>query len=418
MRAAIVTIGDEILIGQIVDTNSSYIAKALDRIGVQTIEMLSISDNQEHILTTFEVLQDKVDFVVVTGGLGPTKDDITKKTFCTYFEDVLVENQRVLEHVTALIERVFNRPITSLNKDQALVPSQCEVLFNVMGTAPGMWMKKRDTVYISLPGVPYEMKYLVDQELVPKIVREYQRPYFIHKTIMTYGQGESLVAERIEVWENELPDFVKLAYLPSPGRVRLRLTARGSDREVLDAAIQKNVKSLTAIIGDIIVGFEEDETLEVGIGKLLSECHKTVATAESCSGGKIAQMITANAGASAYFKGSVVCYSQEVKINVLGIEANLISKYGVVSAEVALAMAISIRQLLNSDYAIATTGNAGPSKEEGGADVGEAFIAIVGPEGIEVVEGFQFGQPREKVIDRVATKALEMLRKEILKKAL
>ncbi len=418
MRAAIVTIGDEILIGQIVDTNSSYIAKALDRIGVQTIEMLSISDNQEHILSTFEVLQDKVDFVVITGGLGPTKDDITKKTFCTYFEDVLVEDQRVLEHVTALIERVFNRPITSLNKDQALVPSQCEVLFNVMGTAPGMWMKKRDTVYISLPGVPYEMKYLVDQELVPKIVREYQRPYFIHKTIMTYGQGESLVAERIEVWENELPDFVKLAYLPSPGRVRLRLTARGSDREVLDAAIQKNVKSLTAIIGDIIVGFEEDETLEVGIGKLLSECHQTVATAESCSGGKIAQMITANAGASAYFKGSVVCYSQEVKINVLGIEANLISKYGVVSAEVALAMAMSVRQLLNSDYAIATTGNAGPNKEEGSADVGEAFIAIVGPEGIEVVEGFQFGQPREKVIDRVATKALEMLRKEILKKAL
>lgn len=418
MRAAIVTIGDEILIGQIVDTNSGYIAKALDRIGVQTIEMLSISDNQEHILSTFEVLQDKVDFVVITGGLGPTKDDITKKTFCTYFEDVLVEDQRVLEHVTALIQRVFNRPITSLNKDQALVPSQCEVLFNLMGTAPGMWMKKKDTVYISLPGVPYEMKYLVDQELVPKIVREYQRPYFIHKTIMTYGQGESLVAERIETWENELPDYIKLAYLPSPGRVRLRLTARGTDREVLEAAIQKNVKSLATIIGDIIVGFEEDETLEVEIGKLLSERHQTVATAESCSGGKIAQMITANAGASAYFKGSVVCYDKEVKINVLGIDTDLILKYGVVSAEVALAMAHSVRHLLHSDYAIATTGNAGPGKEEGSAEVGEAYVAVIGPGGIEVVEGFQFGQPREKVIDRVATKALEMLRKEILKKAL
>ncbi len=418
MKAAIVTIGDEILIGQIVDTNSSYIAKALDRIGVQTIEMLSISDNQEHILSTFGVLQDKVDFVVITGGLGPTKDDITKKTFCTYFEDVLVEDKRVLEHVTALIQRVFNRPITSLNKDQALVPSQCEVLFNVMGTAPGMWMKKSDTVYISLPGVPYEMKYLVDQELVPKIVKEYQRPYFIHKTILTYGQGESLVAERIEIWENKLPDFIKLAYLPSPGRVRLRLTARGADREVLEAAIQENVKSLAAIIGDIIVGFEEDETLEVGIGKLLSEFHQTVAIAESCSGGKMAQMITANAGASVYFKGSVVCYNKEVKINVLGIDADLILKYGVVSAEVALAMAHSVRHLLHSDYAIATTGNAGPGKEEGSAEVGEAFVAIVGPEGIEVVEGFQFGQPREKVIDRVATKALEMLRKEILKKEL
>jgi nicotinamide-nucleotide amidase len=235
---------------------------------------------------------------------------------------------------------------------------------------------------------------------------------------MTYGQGESLVAERIETWENELPNYIKLAYLPSPGRVRLRLTARGTDREVLEEAIQKNVKSLAAIIGDIIVGFEEDETLEVGIGKLLSERHQTVATVESCSGGKIAQMITANAGASAYFKGSVVCYSQEVKINVLGIDADLILKYGVVSAEVALAMAQSVRQLLNSDYAIATTGNAGPSKEEGKAEVGEAFVAIVGPEGLVVVEGFQFGQPREKVIDRVATKALEMLRNEILKKGL
>ena len=212
MKAAIVTIGDEILIGQIIDTNSGYMAKALDRIGVQTHEMLSISDDKSHILQTFASLQNKVDIVLITGGLGPTKDDITKKTFCAYFDDELVENQDVLVHVKELIEGIFKRPITQMNRDQALVPSKCEVLFNKVGTAPGMWMKKENTVYISLPGVPYEMKYLIDEVIIPKIVKEYERPYIIHKTIMTYGQGESLVAERIENWENNLPEFIKLAY--------------------------------------------------------------------------------------------------------------------------------------------------------------------------------------------------------------
>jgi len=226
MKATIVTIGDEILIGQIIDSNSSYIAKSLDKIGVQTHEMLSISDDKKHILDTFLNLQNKVDFVIITGGLGPTKDDITKKTFCDYFEDELVENVQVFNHVKELIEGFYKRPITQLNRDQALVPSKCEVLFNKMGTAPGMWMKKDKTVFISLPGVPYEMKYLIENEIVPKIVKEYKRPFILHKTILTYGQGESLVAERIENWENNLPEFIKLAYLPSPGRVRLRLTAK------------------------------------------------------------------------------------------------------------------------------------------------------------------------------------------------
>ncbi len=258
MTATIVTIGDEILIGQIVDTNSGYIAKALDRIGVQTHEMLSISDDKQHILNTFSSLQDKVDFVIITGGLGPTKDDITKKTFCDYFDDHLVVNPEVLAHVTEMIEGFYKRPITQLNKDQALVPSKCEVLFNKMGTAPGMWMKKERTVYISLPGVPFEMKHIVDQVIIPKIVKEYKRPYFVHKTILTYGQGESMVAERIEHWENSLPEFIKLAYLPNPGRVRLRLTARGENEQILKNAIDENIASLTSIIGDIIVGFDED----------------------------------------------------------------------------------------------------------------------------------------------------------------
>lgn len=414
MKATIVTIGDEILIGQIVDTNSGYIAKSLDKIGVQTTEMLSISDDKQHILSTFSSLQNKVDLVIITGGLGPTKDDITKKTFCDYFDDVLVINQEVLAHVTEMIEGFYKRPINQLNKDQALVPSKCEILFNKVGTAPGMWMKKENTVFISLPGVPYEMKYIVENEIIPKIIKEYKRPYIVHKTILTYGQGESMVAERIEHWENNLPEFIKLAYLPAPGRVRLRLTARGENEEILQKAIEENVQSLTKIIGDIIVGFDENETLEVIIGRLLNQQIKTIATAESCTGGKIAQMLTSVAGASNYFRGGVVSYATDTKISVLGVDAKAIEKYTVVSAEVALEMALGIQKLMKSDYAIATTGNAGPSKGEADAEVGTVFIALATPNQV-IVEEFNFGQPREKVIDRAANKALEILQKEILK---
>lgn len=414
MKATIVTIGDEILIGQIVDTNSGYIAKALDKIGIQTHEMLSISDDKQHILDTFAKLQNQVDLVIITGGLGPTKDDITRKTFCEYFDDVLVEDQAVLAHVTEIIENFYKRPINQLNKEQALVPSKCEVLFNKMGTAPGMWMKKENTVFVSLPGVPYEMKYLVDHEIVPKLVKEYHRPYIVHQTILTYGQGESMVAERIEAWENNLPSFIKLAYLPAPGRVRLRLTARGENKEVLEKAVQENVDSLSEIIGDIIVGFDEGETLEVVLGKLLKAQGKTLATAESCTGGKIAQMITSVSGASAYFKGSVVTYSNTAKTDLLEIEEQLIAKHDVVSAEVATAMAANVQRLMQTDYAIATTGNAGPTSEPGKAEVGVVFIALATPDTVLVSE-FNFGQPREKVIDRASTKALEMLQQAVLK---
>ena len=333
MKATIVTIGDEILIGQIVDTNSGYIAKALDKIGVQTTEMLSISDDKNHILDTFASLQDKVDLVIITGGLGPTKDDITKKTFCDYFEDVFVRNQEVEDHIVALFTKLNFIP-TQINKDQALLPSKALVLKNNYGTAAGMWMKKDKTVFVSMPGVPYEMKGIVNEELIPKIISEYKRPYIVHKTILTYGQGESMVAERIENWENNLPEYIKLAYLPSPGRVRLRLTARGENEEVLQKAIQENIQSLTTIIGDIIVGFDEDETIEVIIGRLLREQGKTIATAESCTGGKIAQVLTSVAGASNYFRGSVVSYATDTKISVLGVSAQTIEKFTVVSAAV------------------------------------------------------------------------------------
>ena len=414
MKAAIVTIGDEILIGQIVDTNSAFIAKSLDRIGVEVHEMISISDDKQHILDTFQKFQNKVDLVLITGGLGPTKDDVTKKTFCDYFEDELIVDQAVLAHVTKLIEGFYKRTITQINKDQALVPSKCTVLHNEVGTAPGMWMKKENTVFISLPGVPFEMKYLVENEIIPKVVRENKRPYILHKTIMTYGRGESAVAEQIEDWENNLPEFIKLAYLPAPGRVRLRLTARGTDKEFLEKSIDENVTSLTEIIGDIIVGFDDDETLETVVGRLLKQQKKTISTAESCTGGNIAQLLTSVSGASSYFKGSVVSYATETKISVLGLSEELIHKYSVVSAEVAKEMAINIRNMMKTDYGIATTGNAGPTKGDSNAEVGSVFIALATPNEV-IVEEFNFGQPREKVIDRATNKSMEILRKEILK---
>jgi nicotinamide-nucleotide amidase len=414
MKATIVTIGDEILIGQIIDTNSAFIAKSLDKIGVEISEMISISDDKKHILQTFSTLQNTVDLVIVTGGLGPTKDDVTKKTFCDYFEDELVVNQLVLDHVTELIEGIYKRTITQINKDQALVPSKCTVLHNAVGTAPGMWMKKEETVFISLPGVPYEMKYLVESEIIPKVVREYSRPYIIHKTILTYGQGESLISERIEDWENSLPEFIKLAYLPSPGKVRLRLSARGTNKEVLESALDQYVRALDLIINDIIVGFEEDETIEFQVGKMLKQQGKTLATAESCTGGKIAALLTSIPGASEYFRGSVVSYATEAKTDILGVPESVIKEFSVVSAAVASAMALRVKQIMKTDYAIATTGNAGPTKGDENAEIGTVFIALATPDEV-IVEKYNFGQPRDKVIDSAVIKSLEILKKEIFK---
>ena len=415
MKATIITIGDEILIGQIVDTNSSYIAKALDKIGIATHEMISISDDKTHILDTLNKLQNKVDVVIVTGGLGPTKDDITKKTFCDYFDDTLVENEAVLLHVKGIIEGFYKRPITQINKEQALVPSKAKVLFNQVGTAPGMWMEKENTVFISLPGVPYEMKYLVDSELIPSLAAKFQRPYIVHQTIMTYGRGESLIAEEIEEWEDNLPPFIRLAYLPSPGKVRLRLTARGTNQELLLAEMKKQVEMLDLLIHDIIVGYNEDESIEVILGRLLTIDKLTLATAESCTGGKIAALLTEVPGASQYFKGSVVSYASQAKIDILNISEAIVEKYSVVSAEITEAMALSVQQMMKTDYAIATTGNAGPNKGDSTAEIGTVFIAIATPKGV-FSEEFNFGQPREKVMDRAVSKALELIYKEILKK--
>jgi nicotinamide-nucleotide amidase len=278
-----------------------------------------------------------------------------------------------------------------------------------------MWMEKENTVFISLPGVPYEMKYLIDNEVITNLVQKFERPYIVHQTIMTYGCGESMIAEQIEEWEDNLPDFIKLAYLPSPGKVRLRLTARGTNEELLKNEIKQQVEKLDLLIGDVIVGYNEDEPIEVVLGRLLTKNNLTISTAESCTGGKIAATLTAVPGASNYFKGSVVSYATQVKIDVLDIDENLIAKHGVVSAEVAKEMAKSVQKVMNSDCAIATTGNAGPTKGDEDAELGTVFIGIAMYNEV-FVEEFNFGQPREKVIDRGVSKALELIYKEILKK--
>lgn len=413
MKAVILTIGDEILIGQITDTNSGYIAKALDKIGVRVVEIKSVGDDSNQILDSLSYYQNIADFIFITGGLGPTKDDLTKKTLCQYFDDTMIRDARTEAHIVSLFEKL-NFAVSQINLDQALVPSKAVVLHNRFGTAPGMWIKKENTVFISLPGVPYEMKGLMEHEIIPKIAKEFKRPFIIHKTIMTYGQGESMVAERIEKWEDSLPDFIKLAYLPSPGRVRLRLTARGNDESLLKNSIHEQVERLTEIIDDIIVGFDEGETIEVALGKALSEKRMTVAVAESCTGGKIAETITSVSGASAYFRGGVVSYATDTKVSLLQVPEFLIERHSVVSREVAEAMALGVQKLIKTDFAVATTGNAGPSKGDAEADLGMVCIAVATPKGV-FSETFNFGQPRSKVIDRAVNKGLELLQKEILK---
>lgn len=417
MTATIITIGDEILIGQVLDTNSQFLSKSLESIGISIREMLSISDDRQHILDTFARVQDKSDFVIVTGGLGPTKDDITKKVLAEYFDDVLVRDAKVLAHVEDLFEKFTGKrqPLLQTNIDQALVPSRSTVLFNEFGTAPGMWMRNGKTVFVSLPGVPFEMKAIVERTLVPKIASEFDRPYILHRTVLTYGVGESLLADRICLWEDALPSFVRLAYLPSPGRVRLRLSAKGSDKEVLESSISEQIHKLSAIIGDVIVGFEDEETLEVVIGKALTKSGQSIGIAESCTGGKIAQTLTAIPGSSAYFKGSVVCYAKEVKTQIVGVSEDTIRVHTVVSAQVASELAQNARRLFASDFGIGVTGNAGPTTDDTDKSVGVVFIAVASREHT-VVKEFNFGQPREKVIDRAVVKSLEMLRELISEK--
>lgn len=413
MQAEIITIGDEILIGQIVDSNSAFIGKELNKIGVSVYQITSVQDDQTHILKALEEAENNVDIIIVTGGLGPTKDDITKTTLTQYFDDTLVQNEAALENIKSIWKQ-YKIPLTQVNIDQALIPSKAEMLLNKFGSAPGIWINKNDKVFISLPGVPFEMKALITDAAIPKLRATYKLPFIYHKTLLVYGIGESMLAEKIASWEDNLPKFIKLAYLPNLGSVRLRLSAKGLKKETVLTEIDDQLEKLTPLLEGIFFSFEENESAEVLIGQQLTQLKKTITTAESCTGGKIAERITANSGASAYFKGGLVTYATQSKIDVLKVEASLIKKHSVVSKQVAEAMALNAKALFNTDYAIATTGEAGPTKGDSNAEVGTVFIALATPENV-IVKEFNLGQPRFKVINKAVNKAFEMLQKEILK---
>jgi len=414
MLAEIITIGDEILIGQIVDTNSVFISKELNKIGVQVYQITSIQDERSHILEAFANAAKKVDIVIVTGGLGPTKDDITKETFCEFLNDQLIEDKVVLQHVKNLYKKFTNHPLLPESLNQALVPSKATVLHNNFGSAPGMWMEKENTVFVSLPGIPYEMKNLMKKLVLPKISDKFNCPYIYHKTLLTIGMGESEIVRIIHVWADGLPENIKLAYLPSLGRVRLRLSSKGKMEKEVRGAVDDQMGKLHFLLKDIAIGYEDETTLVQQIAKLFIKKEKTLSIVESCTGGKIAEMITAEPGVSTFFKGSMVAYATNVKSSVLGVDKKLIDRHSVVSSEVAGAMAIQSNKVFETDYAISTTGNAGPKKGDADDEVGTVYISIASPSGV-FIEKFDFGQPRERVIGKATFKALELLQKEILK---
>lgn len=414
MLAEIITIGDEILIGQIIDTNSAYISKELNRIGVKVYQITSVQDDRNHILQAFEAAKKHANLVIITGGLGPTKDDITKQTFCDFFDDTLIENQSVIDNVTKLFKKYqLNKPLPA-NFLQSMVPSKATVLMNLYGTAPGMWMEKEEVVFVSLPGVPYEMKHLLQEEVLPRVIKRFNRPHIYHKTLLTYGLGESAIAERIADWENNLPENIKLAYLPSLGKVRLRLSSSGSDERALMESIDSRMEDLSEILSDIAIGYEDETSIVGRIAHILNQKNQTLSLAESCTGGAIVQQITAEEGASIFFIGSIIPYKTELKTKILGVPASLIEEFSVVSIQVAESMALNCCKLFNTDYAISTTGIAGPTKGDGVDDVGTVCIAIASPRGI-VSEKFSFGKDRYRVIEKTINKVFEMFLKEISK---
>ena len=414
MNAEIITIGDEILIGQIVDTNSQWISKELNKIGVSVYQITSIQDDKQHILNALKEAENRVDVVIITGGLGPTKDDITKKTIAEYFKDEeLVQYPEVIVNIKRLFEKI-NHPFNEVQKYQAQLPSKATLLMNNLGTAPGMWFNENNTVFVSLPGVPYEMRGLMSDEVLPRLQEQFDLPYILHKTILTYGQGESVIAERIEDFETNLPHNIKLAYLPSFGKVRLRLSAKGTNLEELRNSLLKEVNELSVLVDDIFVGYEDEGAIESQVGKFLKSKGLTISTAESMTGGKIASTLVSVPGSSSYFKGGFVVYTAALKEQLLDVPMSLIDKYTVVSKEVAEVMAINARKKINSDFAISITGNAGPTTDHNDKDLGSVYIGIADENGAEVYE-FNFGQPREKVINKTVNKALELILRKNMK---
>jgi len=413
MKAELITIGDEILIGQIVNTNSVFLAKVLNKIGIEIAQITSISDEPTAITKALDASSERAELVILTGGLGPTKDDITKHTLCSYFNDTLVENKEILAHIEEIFEKYVTTPINDQNRQQALLPSKAKIQKNQHGTASGMWFEKEGQVIISLPGVPFEMKALMTHEVLPALKDHFSRPFIIHKTVLTYGLGESAIAQRIEDWENALPQDIKLAYLPNLGRVRLRLSGKGEVEAELEQRIDSEIEKLLPLIKDIFVGFEDTSPFEEQIQTQFIDQQQTLAVAESCTGGEIAARLTKISGASAYFKGGAVVYHTQSKSEVLGVSEEIIRKHTVVSQEVAEAMAVQVRNKFGASVGLATTGNAGPSKGDSDAEVGTVWIAIATKERV-LSEQFLFGKHRQRVVGKAVNKALEMVYKELI----
>jgi nicotinamide-nucleotide amidase len=415
MNAIIITIGDEILIGQTIDTNSAWIANKLNLCGVDIVKIVSISDKKNEIIKALDDSKQDADLILITGGLGPTNDDVTKNTLAEYFGVKLVINKEVLQHIEQFVIK-RKAHMNERNIKQAEVPENCKVLQNNIGTAPGMLFTEGKKIIISMPGVPFEMKELMENHVIPIINEREKDLHIIHKVILTQGTSESKLAEILEDWELNLPDSISLAYLPSPGLIKLRLTAKGIQKETLEKEISNSVYYLEQIIPELICGYDS-ERLEELIGKSLNTKKQTLSTAESCTGGNIAHLITLIPGSSQYYKGSVVAYSNEIKQEILSVDKTIIETYGAVSKQVVEEMVKGIKKIYNTDVAIATSGIAGPDGGTKEKPVGTTWIAVANNSGI-YSKKYIFGDQRERNIQRASLTALNMLQKLILGKKL
>lgn len=411
MQAEIITIGDELLIGQVVDTNSAWLGSTLGDDGIKVIQITSVQDHAAQIVQAVNDALSRADIVLMTGGLGPTKDDITKKTLAEMFGMKLVRNEQVYEMVGKQLA-LRGIAFTELNQGQALVPDGCTVLPNRNGTAPGMWFERDGKVLISMPGVPFEMKALVKDEVLPRLRKHFALDANVHRTIITFGLAESILADTIASWEEALPPYLHLAYLPSALCIRLRLSAYEIDRQKAEQEIESQIEKLAKVIPHYIIG-SEDDSLESVTGTLLKTRGETLATAESCTGGNIAHRFTAMPGASEYFKGGVVAYSNEVKMALLGVDPESLNRYGAVSQNVAEQMAEGVRRATGATYGISTTGIAGPTGGTPEKPVGTVWMAVATPNGV-FSRRMVFGSVRSQNIERASSNCINLLRLQLL----
>ena len=411
MNSAIITIGDEILIGQVADTNAVWISQQFNNLGVRVGEMVTVSDDPEQISSTLDRYMGQFGLIIMTGGLGPTKDDLTKQTLADYFHSEMITHQEVLEKITTFFKE-RGRTMIESNTRQADVPDACEVMMNNHGTAPGMWFEKKGSILVSLPGVPYEMRGLMEDHVLPRIRQMVKVPHVVHKTIMTQGVPESYLSVLLRDWEAQLPACIKLAYLPMPGIVRLRLSVYGNCARDSEQLLKVTLDKLLNIIPKHIFGFD-DITLEESLGMLLKERRLTIATAESCTGGNVARLITSVAGSSGYFTGSLVAYQNQIKTDQLNVDEKVIDSKGAVSREVVEQMARGVMERFGTDTAIAISGIAGPDGGTAEKPVGTTWISVAYCENI-YSKKIQFGGSRDRIIDQASYTALQLLRRLVL----